>query len=326
AAASSLLTSGRFAVDPELRGSEFERVAHNLDIHFWKSFWNMTETQLLAGFQNLSSCSVSVSRVLSLPPVAVSVPLAVDPRLRVSVPPPSAHSGPADTRVRLISSTLRQDQVRETRDTGRETQRHGERDTGRDGERDTERERHGGGFVAQTSRSHEPYLRDWATDLDCPVLSVDYSLAPESPFPRALEECFYAYCWALTHHNLLGWTGERVCLAGDSAGGNLCLSVCLRAAEVGVRVPDGILAVYPAAMLGCSPSPSRLLALMDPMLPLGVLSKCLSAYAGGDSGPVAVATPRPALGLRGDAANILRGIRNGASDFLLGLLTGRATS
>ena len=55
---------------------------------------------------------------------------------------------------------------------------------------------HGGGFVAQTSKSHEPYLKSWAQELGTPILSIDYSLAPEAPFPRALEECFYAYCWA----------------------------------------------------------------------------------------------------------------------------------
>lgn len=77
-----------------------------------------------------------------------------------------------------------------------------------------------------------------------------------------------------------GSTGERICLAGDSAGGNLCFTVSLRAAAYGVRVPDGIMAAYPATMLQSAASPSRLLSLMDPLLPLSVLSKCVSAYAG----------------------------------------------
>ena len=47
-AAGSLFTSGKFAIDPELRGHEFERLTQNLDVHFWKSFWNLTETELLA--------------------------------------------------------------------------------------------------------------------------------------------------------------------------------------------------------------------------------------------------------------------------------------
>lgn len=47
-----------------------------------------------------------------------------------------------------------------------------------------------------------------------------------------------------------------------------------------MRVPDGIMAAYPATLLTTDASPSRLLTLIDPLLPLGVLSKCLNAYAG----------------------------------------------
>lgn len=79
---------------------------------------------------------------------------------------------------------------------------------------------------------------------------------------------------------LTGWTGEKVCLAGDSAGGNLCVTTSMRAAAFGVRMPDGIVAAYPATLLTAYASPSRLLTLMDPLLPLSVLSRCLSAYAG----------------------------------------------
>lgn len=48
------------------------------------------------------------------------------------------------------------------------------------------------------------YLREWAKELDVPILSVDYTLAPEAPYPRALEECFMAYCWALMNCHRLG--------------------------------------------------------------------------------------------------------------------------
>lgn len=48
------------------------------------------------------------------------------------------------------------------------------------------------------------YLRLWALKLEMPILSVDYSLAPEQPFPRALEETFYAYSWALKNPEKLG--------------------------------------------------------------------------------------------------------------------------
>jgi len=48
-------------------------------------------------------------------------------------------------------------------------------------------------------------LRQWSTDLEAPIFSIDYSLAPESPFPAAFEECFYAYAWALKNCHLLGY-------------------------------------------------------------------------------------------------------------------------
>jgi hormone-sensitive lipase len=74
---------------------------------------------------------------------------------------------------------------------------------------------HGGGFVAQSSRSHEIYLRDWACQLKVPILSIDYSLAPQAPFPRALEEVLYAYCWAINNARIMGSTAEKVILVGE---------------------------------------------------------------------------------------------------------------
>lgn len=54
----------------------------------------------------------------------------------------------------------------------------------------------------------------------------------------------------------------------------------MKAISCGIRVPDGILAAYPATLLTTDASPSRLLTLIDPLLPLGVLAKCVNAYAG----------------------------------------------
>ncbi|XP_070254810.1 hormone-sensitive lipase isoform X3 [Myotis yumanensis] len=283
-AASSLFTGGRFAIDPELRGAEFERITQNLDVHFWKAFWNITEIEVLSSLANMASATVRVSRLLSLPPEAFEMPLTTDPKLTVTIPPPLAHMGPAPVLVRLISYDLREGQDSEelsslVKSEGPRTLELWPRPQQAPRSRYLVVHIHGGGFVAQTSKSHEPYLKTWAQELGVPILSIDYSLAPEAPFPRALEECFYAYCWAIKNCALLGSTGERICLAGDSAGGNLCFTVSLRAAAYGVRVPDGIMAAYPATMLQPTASPSRLLSLMDPLLPLSVLSKCVSAYA-----------------------------------------------
>lgn len=74
---------------------------------------------------------------------------------------------------------------------------------------------HGGGFVAQSSNSHLVYLKSFAREVKAPIISVDYSLAPEAPYPRALHEAFYAYLWALENSHLLGSTAEKVILTGN---------------------------------------------------------------------------------------------------------------
>ncbi|XP_029782474.1 hormone-sensitive lipase isoform X2 [Suricata suricatta] len=322
--ASSLFTSGRFAIDPELRGAEFERIIQNLDVHFWKAFWNITEIEVLSSLANMASTTVRVSRLLSLPPEAFEMPLTADPKLTVTISPPLAHTGPGPVLVRLISYELREGQ--DSEELSSLVKSEGPRSLElRPRPQQAPRSQslvvhiHGGGFVAQTSKSHEPYLKSWAQELGTPILSIDYSLAPEAPFPRALEECFYAYCWAVKHCALLGSTGERICLAGDSAGGNLCFSVSLRAAAYGVRVPDGIMAAYPATMLQSTASPSRLLSLMDPLLPLSVLTKCVSAYAGGETEDHSDPSQK-ALGMMGlvrrDTALLFRDLRLGASSWL----------
>nr|CAH8850732.1 unnamed protein product [Trichobilharzia regenti] len=143
---------------------------------------------------------------------------------------------------------------------------------------------HGGGFIALNSQSQDNFLRIWAEQLDCPILAVDYSLAPEAPYPRALEDCYYAYCWVALNREHFGCTPDaRIVLGGDSAGGNLALGVCMRALHDGILdSPAGLFLAYTPVLVSLTPSPSRLLSLCDPLLPIGVLSKCLLAYAGVD--------------------------------------------
>jgi hormone-sensitive lipase len=86
-------------------------------------------------------------------------------------------------------------------------------------------------------QSHEMYLKEWAREFNAPILSVDYSLAPEHPYPAAANESFYAYCWALQNAPSLGTTAEKVILVGDSAGGNLVMSVAIRVWAIGIYGP-----------------------------------------------------------------------------------------
>ncbi|XP_029927407.1 hormone-sensitive lipase isoform X3 [Myripristis murdjan] len=326
-AASSFFTSGKYAIDPELRGAEFERITQNLDVHFWKTFWNITETEVLSSLASMTSTTVKVNRALSVPPMPFDLPVVANPKTTVTIAPPSAHIGIAPIQMRLISHELREGQDSEallslsrseggaiSLSLGLKTKRSPSSPC-------LVVHFHGGGFVAQTSKSHEPYLKSWSQELGVPILSVDYSLAPEAPFPRALEECFYAYCWALRNHHLLGWTGEKVCLVGDSAGGNLCVTTSMRAAAHGVRMPDGIVAAYPATLLTAYASPSRLLTLMDPLLPLSVLSRCLSAYAGTEPQTEKQVEKVSTLSMvRRDTALLLRDFRQGASNWIHSLL------
>jgi acetyl esterase/lipase len=87
---------------------------------------------------------------------------------------------------------------------------------------------HGGGFVSGSSATHEVYLRSWCIHLDCPIVSVDYRLAPEHAYPTAIDECFFAYCWCLANCEKLGSSAQNVVICGDSAGGNLAAAVTLR--------------------------------------------------------------------------------------------------
>lgn len=323
----SLLTSGKYVIDPELRGTEFERITQNLDLQFWKTFWNLTESGLLTGFSRIVSKQVQVNFTLTVPPVNLRLPLASDPSLCTTVSPPVAHWGPGPVHMRLISFELRDGQD------SRELLSFSRTDPPPSS---TSRlpwmqkqprspwlliHFHGGGFVSQTSKSHENYLRNFSKELGVPILSVDYSLAPEAPYPRALEECFYAYCWALKNCHLLGSTAERVCLAGDSAGGNLCITVSMKALSSGIRAPDGIMAAYPAVLLTTDVSPSRLLTLIDPLLPLGVLTKCISAYAGAESQTLQPAVESSSLSALGrDTAMLLGDLTQGASNWIQSFL------
>ncbi|XP_061573183.1 hormone-sensitive lipase isoform X2 [Cololabis saira] len=332
-AASSFFTSGKYAIDPELRGAEYERITQNLDVHFWKTYWNITETEFLSSLASMTSTQVKVNRALSVPPIAFDLPLAANHRASATIAPPSAHIGTAPVQMRLISYDLREGQDSETllslsrSEGGAISLSLGLKTKRLPSSPCLLVHYHGGGFVAQTSKSHEPYLKSWSQELGVPILSVDYSLAPEAPFPRALEECFYAYCWALRNHHLLGWTGEKVCLAGDSAGGNLCLTTSMRAAAFGVRMPDGIVAAYPATLLTAYASPSRLLTLMDPLLPLSVLSRCLSAYAGNEpEADQQVERVSTLSQVRRDTALMLRDFRQGATNWIHSLLDPNRTS
>ncbi|KAK6173809.1 hypothetical protein SNE40_017204 [Patella caerulea] len=275
--ATSVFNSGKYFLNPELRGKQVVNVTRSADVKFCKAFWSITESDIMHQLPALVYPSVEVDEVLQLGPDSFEVKLE-DGSDTVFITPPCAHTGPGPVQVRLISYHLRDGQQVHIKSTKSKPPKHPV--VPKPKSPGLIVHCHGGGFVAQSSKSHSVYLRNWARDINVPILSIDYSLAPEFPFPRALEECFYAYSWATQNVSKLGSTGKTIILAGDSAGGNLIISTAMRAASFGIRRPDGIMAIYAAVLARYTPSPSRLLALMDPLLPIGILSRCLAAYAG----------------------------------------------
>ncbi|KAI0977810.1 hypothetical protein GJ496_007974 [Pomphorhynchus laevis] len=139
---------------------------------------------------------------------------------------------------------------------------------------------HGGGFISMSSQSHEVYLRPWTRELNVPILSVDYTLVPNGSFPTQLNECFIAYKWALENPSKLGWTGKKIVVVGDSAGGNLACSLSLFTKHNGVRVPDAMCLFYPVLTMGFNISPSRLLSSIDILLNGETMVKTAAAYCG----------------------------------------------
>lgn len=138
---------------------------------------------------------------------------------------------------------------------------------------------HGGGFVSMSSFSHECYLRKWASIIGVPIVSIDYRKAPEYQFPVPFEECFLAYKWLLrTAPIFLNTPLRRIIVAGDSAGGNLSLSLTMRCIEEGIQKPDAIILSYPATYLNSAPSPARLCSLIDPMVNYSFLKMCSDSY------------------------------------------------
>ncbi len=116
---------------------------------------------------------------------------------------------------------------------------------------------HGGGFVLGDLNSHDMMCRRIAQSSGAIVLAVDYRLAPEHPYPAAVEDAYDALCWAAEHGAAIGADTSRIAVAGDSAGGNLAAAVSLMARDLNnPRIALQVL-IYPPTT-GVQDFPSRL--------------------------------------------------------------------
>ena len=116
---------------------------------------------------------------------------------------------------------------------------------------------HGGGWCIGDVPTYDVLCRELANGSGAAVLSVEYRLAPEHPFPAAFLDAQLAVDWAIEHADLLEVDPDAVAMGGDSAGGNLTLAVALARRERGETPPLRHLAViYPCTEIH-SDRPSR---------------------------------------------------------------------
>lgn len=104
---------------------------------------------------------------------------------------------------------------------------------------------HGGGWVIGDLDTHDNMARSICRDCAAVVVSVDYRLAPEAPFPAAVEDALAATRWAADRLDELGGS-DRLAVAGDSAGGNLSAVVAQQLRDSGGPALAGQLLIYPA--------------------------------------------------------------------------------
>lgn len=105
---------------------------------------------------------------------------------------------------------------------------------------------HGGGWVTGDIDSYDGVCADMAALTGRMVVSVDYRLAPEHPFPAGVEDCYAVVREIFLNDSLLGTKPEEIVLIGDSAGGNLAAAVSLMARDRGEFLPARQILIYPA--------------------------------------------------------------------------------
>jgi len=101
---------------------------------------------------------------------------------------------------------------------------------------------HGGGFVMASTPEHLKMAANLAKRMKIKALLIDYRLAPQYPFPAALEDCVTVYKWLLTQNI----SPNNIVIAGDSAGGNLTITTLLKLRELNIPLPAAASALSPA--------------------------------------------------------------------------------
>ena len=134
---------------------------------------------------------------------------------------------------------------------------------------------HGGGYSTGSSLYARTLTSKLAESTSMDVLCFDYRLAPEHPYPAATEDAMKVWDYLM----LLGYGARDIILTGDSAGGNLALSLVLKLKEQGRLLPRGIVLMSPWTDLTSSGKSFEAKAEVDPVLDRDYIDRMVAAYA-----------------------------------------------
>ncbi len=146
---------------------------------------------------------------------------------------------------------------------------------------------HGGGYILGSPSLYRHFTWRLASAARAGVLSLDYRLAPEHPFPAAVDDAFGAYCWLLAE----GAEPTRIVVVGDSAGGGLTYSLLLRLRDESVPLPAAAVALSPWTDLALTGASLRLNAAADPMVSIEGARQLVDHYLAGADPRTPYASP-----------------------------------
>jgi monoterpene epsilon-lactone hydrolase len=146
---------------------------------------------------------------------------------------------------------------------------------------------HGGGYTTGSPVSHRDLIGRIAQACRAQVLALNYRLAPEHPFPAALEDAQSAYFWLIEQ----GHDPRRIALAGDSAGGGLLLALLVTLRDSGQPRPAAAVCISPWTDLAFTGASVASQAAEDPMLSVAMLQPMAEAYLAGQDARLPLASP-----------------------------------
>ncbi|MDN6855403.1 alpha/beta hydrolase [Pseudomonas sp. CAN2814] len=135
---------------------------------------------------------------------------------------------------------------------------------------------HGGGWVLGNARTHDMICIPLAVELGALVVALSYRLAPEHPYPAALNDCLNVWRWLQKDGLGEPVDKQRIAVAGDSGGGNLAAALCLALRASGEPLPKAQALIYPA--LGDTDSPSHTRCADAPLMTSAAVGEYLAAY------------------------------------------------